>query len=541
MDEETRTPPVPDEPTGVVHWDGPGHRKWPQALSKPAPSDDTEEDAAGEPVDDPLIQGFFDEEIAPSSPEDGPIPAASDGLALPEEDRKTELSSEPTEILPTVREEPTAPLPAPKEKEPAGHKKPGAPKNRSSRSAAGEKRGKKEKKRQRAPEPELDPRELERNYRPIRTRRDGRIGCLGGIMYAVFIICASVALAAFAWMSAADVLALNKPSGTVEITLPDTAFVEKEVEVKDEDGTVTGTKTVRAADIRAVSGVLKDYGLINYKWLFSLYSSFSHADEQLDPGTYMLSTNLDYRALVKRMQAGADSQLQTLVMFPEGFNMDQVFTRLEENGICSKADLYTAAAMTEFSYAFLEDAETGDAARLEGFLFPDTYYFYQGMQASSAINKFLSNLHYRITDEMWQQAKARGLTFRQAVTVASLIEREAANDEERGPIASVIYNRLAAGMPLQIDSTVVYALWDTGITKLTPELIQATDSPYNTYLYAGLPPGPICNPGMSSLHAALDPDETRYLFYALDTESGTHRFFTTLEEHEAFVATQDYG
>jgi len=514
MDEEKRTQPAPDEPTGVVRWDGPGRRKWPEALSKPAPSGTPTE----EPEDDPLIRGFFDDEEP--RPEDIPAEAPS----VPE----TETAEDETLPLPAPAPETSVTLPP-------GKKPSGAGKKRSARPAG------KKKKTARAPEPEPDPREEERNYRPIRPRRDGRLGCLGGIMYAVFIICASIALAAFAWMSAADVLALNKPAGTVEITLPDTAFVQKEVEVKDEDGTVTGTRTIQAADVRAVAGVLKDYGLINYKWLFSLYSSFSHADEQLDPGTYVLSTNLDYRALVKKMQAGADSQLQTKVMFPEGFNMAQIFARLEENGICSREDLYAAAAKTEFSYAFLEDAETGDAGRLEGFLFPDTYYFYQGMQASSAINKFLSNLHYRITDEMWQQAKARGLTFRQAVTIASLIEREAANDEERGLIASVIYNRLAAGMPLQIDSTVVYALWDTGITKLTPELIQETDSPYNTYLYTGLPPGPICNPGMSSLHAALDPEATRYLFYALDTESGTHRFFNTLEEHEAFVATQDYG
>ena len=95
--------------------------------------------------------------------------------------------------------------------------------------------------------------------------------------------------------------------------------------VTDDDGNVTGTKTVRVADMNTVSGILKDYGLINYKWLFQLYSRFSNAEVQLSPGTYALTTNLDYRALVKKMQTGADSQLQTLVMFPEGYNLDQVF------------------------------------------------------------------------------------------------------------------------------------------------------------------------------------------------------------------------
>ena len=530
MDEEKKTPrPRPEEP-GSLRWNGPGERRWPSALGRPAPDNSGPDDA--EPLEDPLIQSFFEEE-----PESAPAPEkAAPASPLPH--------APEAPPAPPVPEEPTTPLPPPVKERPAAKKAPAPRPNTKAKPRTGKNEKKKEPKKtkkRRKTEPEPDPREIERNYRPIRTRRDGRIGCLGGLMYAVFIICASIILAAFAWMSASDVLALNKPAGTVEVTLPDTAFVNREVDVKNEAGEVTGTKTVRAADIKMVSSLLKDYGLINYKWLFSLYSRFAHADLQLDPGTYVLSTNLDYRALVKKMQAGADSQLQTLVMFPEGFNMDQIFARLEEKGVCSREDLYAAAANTEFSYAFLEDAETGDAYRLEGFLFPDTYYFYQGMQASSAVNKFLSNLHYRITDEMWQQTRALGLTFRQVITIASLIEREAANDEERADIASVIYNRLAAGMPLQIDSTVVYAIRDTGVTKLTTELIQATDSPYNTYLYTGLPPGPICNPGMSSIHAALNPNYTNYYYYALDTATNTHRFFVTFEEHAAFVATQDYG
>ena len=272
---------------------------------------------------------------------------------------------------------------------------------RSVRTARPEKKPEPEpKKKKAAPQPveaELDPREAERAYMPIRSRRDGRIGCMGGIMYAAFILCASVLLAVFGWMAASDVLALNKSAESVEITLPESAFTQKTVDVTDDDGNATGTKTVRVADMNTVSGILKDYGLINYKWLFQLYSRFSNAEVQLSPGTYALTTNLDYRALVKKMQTGADSQLQTLVMFPEGYNLDQVFARLEENGVCSREDLYAAAANAEFSYTFLEGVETGDPYRLEGFLFPDTYYFYQGMQASSAINKFLSNLHYRIT------------------------------------------------------------------------------------------------------------------------------------------------
>lgn len=382
--------------------------------------------------------------------------------------------------------------------------------------------------------------EEERDYMPVRFRRDGRTGCLGGLMYATFVICLSIVFACMGWMAASDVLALNKEPLVAEVTLPEEIFEEKTVTVEREDGS-TGEKTVRTADIEAVAKTLKDYGFINYRWLFRLYASFSHAAEHLDPGTYELSTSYDYRALVKKMQVGSDSQVQTKVTFPEGFTMQQIFARLEENGICSAEELYEAAANTEFSYSFLENVPTGDARRLEGFLFPDTYYFYQGMQASSAINKFLSNFHYKLTAEMLEIIYDRGLTFKEAVTVASIIEREAANDDERYLISSVIYNRMRAGMPLQMDATVLYGEGNPeGVYMPTGTMLRNEENPYNTYVFQGLPPGPISNPGMASLRAALNPGDTQFLFYALDEEKGVHRFFLFQDEFEAFLQTQSY-
>jgi len=239
------------------------------------------------------------------------------------------------------------------------------------------------------------------------------------------------------------------------------------------------------------------------------------------------------------MQAGSESQLVTTVMIPEGYTMEQIFQSLEDHEICSKEDLYEAAANFGYTYSFLDQELKGDSARLEGFLFPDTYDFYQGEQASSAINKFLRNFHYKLTADMLAQAENLGLTMRQVVTVASMIEKEAAGDEDRANIASVIYNRLNAGMPLQIDATIQYILPERKAYLTEADL--AVDSPYNTYLYAGLPAGPIANPGIASLHAALQPNTTNYYYYALDTETMTHRFFATYEEHQAFVDTQDYS
>ena len=153
----------------------------------------------------------------------------------------------------------------------------------------------------------------ERDFMPIRPRRDGKTGCLGGIMYALFVISVSVILACLGWMAASDVLALNKEPVTATITLPKDIFTYEEVE--GEDGEMV---TVSSADIDYVAQVLKDSGIIEYKSLFKLYSKISKADQKLDPGSYELSTEYDYRALVKKMQVGSASMLETRVTIPEG-------------------------------------------------------------------------------------------------------------------------------------------------------------------------------------------------------------------------------
>ena len=198
-----------------------------------------------------------------------------------------------------------------------------------------------------------------------------------------------------------------------------------------------------------------------------------------------------------------------------------------------------AAKDYSFNYSFLDGTEGKDAVRLEGYLFPDTYNFYANMQASSSINKFLEQFNDLLTDEVQKQLEESGYSLRDIVTIASMIEKEAADDEERANIASVIYNRLNSGMVLGIDATILYVHPEHEGAP-TAEMLKEK-SPYNTRRSAGLPPTPICNPGLSSLQAALRPSQTEYLYYALDVGAGRHRFFTNQEEFDAFVATQDYG
>lgn len=369
-------------------------------------------------------------------------------------------------------------------------------------------------------------------------RRAGRSGCLGGLIYFAFVVSISIILACVGWMAASDVLALNKEPVTATVTLDKSEFKDVTISYTDADGNAK-ERSGHQVSVGYVAKQLKDAGIIKYKGLFQLYCSVSHAKTKIDPGTYELSTNYDYRALVKKMQVGSGAMVTTKVTIPEGYTMEQIFQKLEDENVCSYDDLMDAAANYSYNYSFIDQSMQGDAKRLEGFLFPDTYEFYQGMQASSAINKFLENFHDRITAEMLEKADERGMTMQEVVTVASMIEKEAANDDERAMIAAVIYNRIEAGMPLQIDSTIMYVLPEHK-DVLTVEDTKI-DSPYNTYQNKGLPPTPIANPGLASIKATLSPASTQALYYALDSESGTHKFFTSYGEFQAFVAKQSYS
>ncbi len=382
---------------------------------------------------------------------------------------------------------------------------------------------------------------VERAVRPAEPeapRRAGRSGCLGGLIYFAFVVSISIILACVGWMAASDVLALNKESITATVTLDKAEFKDVTISYTDADGNAK-ERSGHQASVSYVAKQLKDAGIIKYKGLFELYCSVSHAKTKIDPGTYELSTNYDYRALVKKMQIGSGAMVTTKVTIPEGYAMEQIFHKLEDENVCSYDDLMDAAANYSYNYSFIDQSMQGDAKRLEGFLFPDTYEFYQGMQASSAINKFLENFHDRITAEMLEKADERGMTMQEVITVASMIEKEAANDDERAMIAAVIYNRIEAGMPLQIDSTIMYVLPEHK-DVLTVEDTKI-DSPYNTYQNKGLPPTPIANPGLASIKATLSPASTQALYYALDAESGTHKFFTSYSEFQAFVAKQSYS
>ncbi len=369
-----------------------------------------------------------------------------------------------------------------------------------------------------------------RDYLPVRFRRYGTSGIGGGLLYAIFVISLSIILACMGWMFAADVLALSKDY--VESVVVVEPYVPKDDDIINADGDpVDEDGNVITCDIDQVASALHDGDIIDFEFLFKAFSKLSHAYYKIDPGTYDVSTKLDYRALVTEMQTGSDSQEITRITFPEGYTIDQIFAKLEENGICDAEDLYEAAATHDYSYSWLEDIPLGEATRLEGYLFPDTYDFYQGENAVSVLNRFLLRFHSIITADMYQQAENQGVSLHEAVIMASLIEKEAGPEDDRGNFSSVIYKRLRNNWPLQLDSTINY-INNTSTFNFTNADLE-TDSPYNTYLYAGLPVGPICSPGLASLTAALNPNSTNYWYwYAFD---GITYFFSDQGDFNQFA------
>ncbi len=277
-----------------------------------------------------------------------------------------------------------------------------------------------------------------------------------------------------------------------------------------------------------VGRILKQEGLVRNSLIFSLYARHTGLDSCIKAGEYRLNDSFSTPVLLKELVKGSQTELSFTV--PEGYTTAQIADLLAEKGLADRDKFLQEAATEEFAYPFIQDLPEGEK-RLEGYLFPDTYQVNGDRSEISIIDTMLKRFAAVIEElDFREQAEKNGLSLHEALTIASLVEREAMVDDERALIAGVILNRLRIDMPLQVDATVQYAL---GATK--PILYYADleiDSPYNTYKVYGLPPGPIAMPGRESLLAAVHPADTEY-FYYMAKPDGTHLFAATLEEHEA--------
>jgi UPF0755 protein len=284
-----------------------------------------------------------------------------------------------------------------------------------------------------------------------------------------------------------------------------------------------GTSQTEIARRLAAAGVVPD------PWTFRLAAWFSRADRRLQAGESRFTQPTTPAAVVARLARG-DVYAVTLT-FPEGLTVHEMAAIFGRSRLGTAADFETAANDGSLAASF--DPEAGT---LEGYLFPSTYTVSHRSGAPETVRMMLNQFKKVFDAKLRDAAAARHLTVRQAVTLASVIEKETARPDERPLVSAVFQNRLAQRMPLQCDPTVIYALMNAGrwTGNLTTSDLQF-DSPYNTYRYPGLPPGPIASPGRASLDAAVHPADVPYLYF-VSRNDGTHVFASTLEEHNHNVA-----
>jgi UPF0755 protein len=297
------------------------------------------------------------------------------------------------------------------------------------------------------------------------------------------------------------------------------------VEVRTHSNMTCVVTIKKGATLREIGNMLQGEGLITNSSFFVFYAQLTGTEKQIEAGSYRLSNSLSMKEILDRI-VGGDVLLYRVVI-PEGYTTDQIGKLLVSKKIVTGDDWQKALATESFAYPFLKDAPAGPK-RLDGFLFPATYDLMSIFTPQEIMDLMLNRFNTAFTPDLQARAQEQHLSVRQVIILASIVEREAKLDSERPVIASVFLNRLQIGMRLESDATVQYAL-GTPKAKLTDQDVRIL-SPYNTYLHAGLPPGPISNPGLASIRAVLYPAKTNYLFF-MGKSDGSHVFSVTYGEH----------
>lgn len=305
-------------------------------------------------------------------------------------------------------------------------------------------------------------------------------------------------------------------------------------------GAVSADIVVNQGDTLAdVADRLQATGIIQSATLFRLDVKMHGLDATIQPGTYHLTSGMTTDEIVAALHQVPTKQ-QATVLFKEGWRLEEDAAVLETSHVVKASEYTDAAARAgpyKPRYAFLADAP--DTASLNGYLFPDTYDFVVPSPAADVIGRQLSRFDEQVTPQMRSQAQQAKRSLRDVIIIASIVEREARVADERPIIAGVYWNRLKDNEGLFADPTVQYAAGWQPAAKTWWKVLTADDlkidSPYNTYRVKGLPPGPICNPGLASIQAALNPQGDYKYMVAKNDGSGTHAFAKTLDEHNANV------
>ncbi|MBQ9414659.1 MAG: endolytic transglycosylase MltG [Clostridia bacterium] len=350
------------------------------------------------------------------------------------------------------------------------------------------------------------------------------LGCLRTIIYLVFVLAAACALACIGYVAVIDVSGIGKSSIVREVVIPEEATTEE------------------------IAEILKAEQIIDQPLIFRAYSRLTHADGMFHPGVHTLSANMGYASVINELQTEEERKTVT-VTIPEGATIDTIASLMEENNVCSKEDFYSAIVLGNYDdYEFIAELTAQERQNrvylLEGYLFPDTYEFYQEGAAETAIRKMLDGFSSRVNADTRAVIKASGRTLNEVLIEASIAQKEAARTDDMPRVVRVLLNRLQnpAEFPkLQFDSTEDYLL------NLVPRFTGGVviDTAYNTYEREGLPVGPICNPGLDAINAAINPSEEDDIvgcyYFASIIETGETAFFEYFDDFEAWCIEHDVG
>jgi len=278
----------------------------------------------------------------------------------------------------------------------------------------------------------------------------------------------------------------------------------------------------------AIARSLKEKGVIKKEWPFLLGYQLFYSPQSLKAGEYSLSLPLSTKKVLRILTEG-QIYLHPLTI-PEGLTGQEISELLNSLNFAKEEDFLEAFSQTDAVASWDEEAQN-----LEGYLFPETYFFPKGTSAQEIISTMVSQFKGVFREEWKMRAQDMGLSLREVVILASLVEKETSIPEEKKLVSSVFHNRLRRRMKLDCDPTIIYVLKQEGRFggRLRYKDLRY-DSPYNTYLYSGLPPGPICNPGRESLQAALYPAEEDFLYF-VSKNDGSHHFSRTFKEHQRAV------
>lgn len=361
----------------------------------------------------------------------------------------------------------------------------------------------------------------EEEARPVkkkkRKRRRGHGRFIFGLLFSVIIISISILAAAVILKWAKEFLGIGKSDIEIVVDIP------------------MNSSTFDIAQ------QLYDEGIINDIDLFRLFSKLKGADGTFIAGTHKVSPKMDYATLVETLQEEAENQRETAdVVFPEGITLIEAAARLEEKGVCNAEEFIDAFNTSSFGFDFEENVKVSAMKfyKMEGYLFPDTYQFYLEEDPRIVAKKIYKNFEARITPDLYGRMEDLDMELEEVLTLASIVQAEAANTRDMKNVASVFYNRLNNPNEyplLQSDPTTNYV--EEVIIPYSQVQTEKINIAYDTYKGAGLTPGPICNPGLDAINAVLYPAETDYFYFCSNLETGEFFYAETLEEHEQNLVT----